>query len=276
MLNVDRKRTTSVQGTGVLTWELGSYGDRVTYSPPSGAMPQISTDLSFTNFSRTVPIEDQAIHELLHPFGRQLALRYGKVLSEWNNSGAWNGVELGLFDARVELLVVGLQRQLFPEKVFSAPTVRFSYFEETSAPNRWLQGASELLGAALLQGDDGEPRANAIRTALLPALAALSGSCELSESCRDRTITVNEPPIFSPIERPTILATLEKALNYGLQGRLFEQLGDSDEAKKLSDLFLSVYGNGSNGINLLLRDFTDCYPGPEFSAHFSDIQRQRI
>ncbi len=270
MVSIDRKQTTSVQETGVLTWELGSYRDRVIYSPPSGAMPQVSTDISFANFSGTVPIKDQAIHELLHPFGRQLALRYGQVLSEWNNSGAWDRVELGLFDARVELLVVGLQRQLFSQQL-SAPTVRFSCLEEWSAPNRWLQGASELFGAALLQGDDGEQRANAIRTALLPALTALSGSCELSESGRDRTIILNETPIFSPIESSTILAALEKGLTDGLQGRLLEQLGDPFEADNLSDLFRSVYGEVPMGIHRLLRDFTDFYPGPEFRANFEAI-----
>ena len=270
MLKIHKKQTTPVQETGVLRWELGSYGDRVTYSPPSCAMPQVSSDISFANFSGTVPIKDQAIHELLHPFGRQLALRYGQVLSEWNNSGAWDRVELGLFDARVELLVVGLQRQLFSQQL-SAPTVRFSCLEEWSAPNRWLQGASELFGAALLQGDDGEQRANAIRTALLPALTALSGSCELSESGRDRTIILNETPIFSPIESSTILAALEKGLTDGLQGRLLEQLGDPFEADNLSDLFRSVYGEVPMGIHRLLRDFTDFYPGPEFRANFEAI-----
>jgi hypothetical protein len=93
----------------------------------------------------------------------------------------------------------------------------------------------------------------------------------LSESGRDRTIILNEPPIFSPIESATIVAALEKGLKDGLQGRLLEQLGDTFEADNLSDLFRSVYGEVPMGIHRLLRDFTDCYPGPEFRANFEAI-----
>ena len=271
MFVTDLYRNISSEETGVLRWELGTYGDRVSYSPPSGGTPQVSTNLSFAQFSGAVPVKDQAIHELLHPFGRQLALCYGDALSESNQSSAWNRVELGLFDARVEVIVTGLQRQLFQQQL-SAPTVRFLYEDEASAQNRWLQGTSELLGAALLQGDTGEQRANAIRTALLPALTALSGSCELSESGRDRMINLEEPPIFSLIDTSTIFAALTKGLHDGLPSRPLEQLGDSKEAENLSALFRSVYGGTSHGLHLLLRDFTDCYPGPEFRAKFHAIR----
>jgi len=271
MLNTDYKGSTSDEEAGVLTWELSAYRDRVIYSPPSGGTPQVATNLSFAQFSGAVPVKDQAIHELLHPFGRQLALCYGDALSESNQSSAWNRAELGLFDARVEVIVTGLQRQLFQQQL-SAPTVRFFYEDEASAQNRWLQGASELLGAALLQGDTGEQRADAIRAALLPALTALSGSCELSESGRDRMINLKEPPIFSSIDTSTIFAALTKGLHDGLPSRLLQQLEDFQEAEKLSELFRSVYGGSSHGLHLLLRDFTDCYPGPEFRAKFHAIR----
>lgn len=265
MFRRDHQQIAKGVEVGSLTWELGAYGDRVIYAPPSGEAPQIYTDLSFAHFSPSVPVSAQAIHELLHPFARQLALRYGEVLSEWNHSGAWRSVELGLFDARVELLVTGLQQRLFPHPL-PAPTVRFTFQEEESPANIWLQGTSELLAAALLLGKDGEERAEAIRAALLPPLTALFGGCDLSESGRDRRVTIEESPVFSTIEPPDIMRALIEGVQRELPSLPFARLGESSKASTIAQLFSTVYGGESAGIYLLLRDFTDCYPGPEFRA----------
>lgn len=261
---VYQQRTTGEEA-GLLTWELGAYGDRVSYTPPSGEAPQVYTDLSFAHFSPSVSVSAQAIHELLHPFARQLALRYGEVLSEWNHSATWKSVELGLFDTRIELLVTGLQQRLFPQPLL-APTVRFTFQEEESAANLWLQGTSELLGSALLHGSDGEERADVIRAALLPALTALSGKCDLSQSGRDRRVTVQESPVFWSIESSIIMRALIEGIQRGLPSLPFERRGESSKASDISQLFSAVYGQEASGMYRLLRDFTDCYPGPEFCA----------
>lgn len=264
------QEVTSAQRRGSLTWELGTFQDKVTYTPPLSEAPQVYTDLTFADFSRDKPFSGQVIHELLHPFGRQLALRFGELYSELHHTSAWKHIELDLFDARVEVLVSGLQQHLFPE-IAAAPTVRFLAEDSVGAENRWLQGASALLGAALLQGDDGELRASTIRDALRPSLTALSGSCELSHSGRDRLITVLELPVFSPIQSSTIIAALTEGLHQGVAGRHLKRLGQPSEADFVSDVFFSVYGELSHGIQFLLRDFTDCYPGPQFRSRFRAI-----
>lgn len=271
MLTTDCQRTESNKQAGLLTWELGAYGDRVSYTPPSGDAPQVCTDLSFAHFSPTVSVSAQAIHELLHPFARQLARRYGEVLSEFTQRSPWSNIELNLFDARVEVLVMGLQQRLFPVPS-SVPRVQYGHNDEGSAPNVWLQGVAELLGTALLQGSDGEDRAEAIRTALLPALTALSGRCELSESGRDRRLTVHEHPVFSPLETSEVIALLNKGIASGLPCFPLIRIEDLSKGESLTGLFSSVYGGGAAGIRRLLRDFTDCYPGPEFRGRFRAME----